>query len=101
MFSGLGKSVVFRLYHRDCRLPKGTDVTGGADGVGRATTSAVVTASISVLVGGLFSDQAADSDLMSLDSRPPFIEIRGLYKSFGSKAVLQGLDLEVFRARRW
>jgi len=34
---------------------------------------------------------------MSLNRRQPFIEIRNLYKSFDGKAVLQGLDLVVYR----
>ena len=33
---------------------KGLSVTGGADGVGRATTASVVAASISVLVADFF-----------------------------------------------
>lgn len=50
IFSGLGKSVIFGYLIAIIACQNGLDVTGGADGVGRATTSTVVTASVSILV---------------------------------------------------
>ncbi|MGO9060733.1 MAG: MlaE family ABC transporter permease [Candidatus Binataceae bacterium] len=54
VFSGLGKSVVFGYLIAIIACQNGLDVTGGADGVGRATTSTVVTASVSILVADFF-----------------------------------------------
>jgi len=54
VFSGLGKSVVFGYLIAIIACQDGLDVTGGADGVGRATTSTVVTASVSILVADFF-----------------------------------------------
>lgn len=52
--SGLGKSVVFGFLIGIIACHMGLTATGGADGVGRATTSAVVVASISVLISDFF-----------------------------------------------
>jgi Permease MlaE len=52
--SGLGKSVVFGFLIVIVACHRGLTATGGADGVGRATTSAVVVASISILVSDFF-----------------------------------------------
>jgi len=52
--SGLGKSVVFGFLIGIVACHRGLTATGGADGVGRATTSAVVVASISILVSDFF-----------------------------------------------
>lgn len=52
--SGLGKSVFFGYLIGVIACFKGLTATGGADGVGRATTSAVVAAAISVLVSDFF-----------------------------------------------
>lgn len=54
VFSGLGKSVVFGYLIAIIACQNGLDVSGGADGVGRATTSTVVTASVSILVADFF-----------------------------------------------
>jgi phospholipid/cholesterol/gamma-HCH transport system permease protein len=54
LMSGLGKSVFFGFLIAIIACNKGLTATGGADGVGRATTSAVVQASISVLVSDFF-----------------------------------------------
>jgi phospholipid/cholesterol/gamma-HCH transport system permease protein len=54
LMSGLGKSVFFGFLIAIIACSKGLGVTGGADGVGRATTSAVVAASIGVLVSDFF-----------------------------------------------
>ena len=52
--SGLGKSIFFGYLIGIIACSKGLSASGGADGVGRATTSAVVAASISVLISDFF-----------------------------------------------
>jgi len=52
--SGLAKSAVFGFLIGIIACHKGLTASGGADGVGRATTSAVVAASISILVSDFF-----------------------------------------------
>jgi phospholipid/cholesterol/gamma-HCH transport system permease protein len=52
--SGLAKSVFFGYLIGIIACFKGLTASGGADGVGRATTSAVVAASISVLISDFF-----------------------------------------------
>jgi phospholipid/cholesterol/gamma-HCH transport system permease protein len=54
LFSGLGKSVFFGYLISIVACHRGLTASGGADGVGRATTSAVVVASISVLISDFF-----------------------------------------------
>ena len=50
LVSGLGKAFFFGYLISIIACEKGLGARGGADGVGRATTSAVVAASISILV---------------------------------------------------
>jgi phospholipid/cholesterol/gamma-HCH transport system permease protein len=52
--SGLGKSVFFALLITLVACHNGLTATGGADGVGRATTQTVVVASLSVLISDFF-----------------------------------------------
>jgi len=52
--SGIGKSVFFGYFIGIIACQNGLTVTGGADGVGRATTRTVVAASITVLVSDFF-----------------------------------------------
>jgi phospholipid/cholesterol/gamma-HCH transport system permease protein len=52
--SGLGKSFFFAYLIAIIACGKGLGTGGGADGVGRAATSAVVAASISILVADFF-----------------------------------------------
>lgn len=54
LMSGISKSFFFGYLIAIIACMKGLTVTGGADGVGRATTSSVVAASISVLVADFF-----------------------------------------------
>ena len=54
VLSGLGKSVFFAYFIGIIACWNGLRVTGGADGVGRATTATVVAASITVLVADFF-----------------------------------------------
>ena len=54
VFSGLIKSVVFGAIISLVSCYKGLNCKGGAEGVGKATTEAVVVASISILVSNFF-----------------------------------------------
>jgi len=52
--SGIGKSVFFAFFITTVACHNGLTASGGADGVGRATTNTVVVASILVLVSDFF-----------------------------------------------
>lgn len=52
--SGLGKTIFFGLFIGIIACHNGIRATGGADGVGRATTRTVVTASIAVIISDFF-----------------------------------------------
>jgi phospholipid/cholesterol/gamma-HCH transport system permease protein len=54
VLSGVGKSCFFAYFIGIIACRNGLAVTGGADGVGRATTQTVVSASITVLVADFF-----------------------------------------------
>jgi phospholipid/cholesterol/gamma-HCH transport system permease protein len=54
VFHGVGKSFFFAYFIGIIACHNGLGVTGGADGVGRATTRTVVAASITVLVSDFF-----------------------------------------------
>ena len=54
IMSGLGKTVVFALLIAFIACYKGLHASGGADGVGRATTDTVVASSLSVLISDFF-----------------------------------------------
>jgi phospholipid/cholesterol/gamma-HCH transport system permease protein len=54
LFSGLGKTFFFAIAIAMIACHNGLEVTGGADGVGRATTKTVVTAAITILVSDFF-----------------------------------------------
>jgi len=54
VFSGIGKSFFFAYFIGIIACYNGLGVTGGADGVGRATTRTVVAASVTVLVSDFF-----------------------------------------------
>jgi len=54
LFSGIGKSLFFAYFIGIISCYNGLRVTGGADGVGRATTSTVVAASITILIADFF-----------------------------------------------
>jgi phospholipid/cholesterol/gamma-HCH transport system permease protein len=54
VFHGVGKSFFFAYFIGIIACYNGLTVTGGADGVGRATTRTVVAASITVLVSDFF-----------------------------------------------
>jgi phospholipid/cholesterol/gamma-HCH transport system permease protein len=52
--SGIGKSVFFAIFIGIIACYNGLAATGGADGVGKATTNTVVTASIAIIVSDFF-----------------------------------------------
>src|SRR6185436_7058216 len=52
--SGVGKSVFFALFIGIIACYNGLAATGGADGVGKATTNTVVTASIAIIIADFF-----------------------------------------------
>jgi phospholipid/cholesterol/gamma-HCH transport system permease protein len=54
LFSGLTKTFFFGLIISSVSCYKGFNTSGGAEGVGKATTSAVVVSSITVLVADYF-----------------------------------------------
>lgn len=54
LFSGLGKSIFFAYFIGIIACYNGLTVSGGADGVGRATTATVVASSVTVLVSDFF-----------------------------------------------
>ncbi|TAK01901.1 ABC transporter permease, partial [bacterium] len=54
LFSGLGKTFFFAFFIAIIACHNGLQVSGGADGVGRATTQTVVTSSITILVSDFF-----------------------------------------------
>ena len=54
LFSGLGKTFFFAFFIAIIACYNGLEVSGGADGVGRATTQTVVTTSITILVSDFF-----------------------------------------------
>lgn len=57
LIQGLSKPLVFGFIIATVGCYKGLKVRGGTQGVGRATTSAVVIASVSILVTGFFLDK--------------------------------------------
>jgi phospholipid/cholesterol/gamma-HCH transport system permease protein len=57
LIQGLTKPLVFAFIIATVGCYKGLKVRGGTQGVGRATTSAVVIASVSILVSGFFLDK--------------------------------------------
>jgi phospholipid/cholesterol/gamma-HCH transport system permease protein len=54
LMSGIGKSVFFAFFIGIIACFNGLSATGGADGVGKATTNTVVTASIAIIVSDFF-----------------------------------------------
>ncbi|MBI4526463.1 MAG: ABC transporter permease [Deltaproteobacteria bacterium] len=54
LFSGLGKSFFFAFFIASIASYNGLQASGGADGVGRATTRTVVATSITILVSDFF-----------------------------------------------
>jgi phospholipid/cholesterol/gamma-HCH transport system permease protein len=57
LVQGLSKPIVFGFVIATVACFKGLRVRGGTEGVGRATTSAVVVSSVAILVSGFFLDK--------------------------------------------
>ena len=68
----------------------GFNSKGGAQGVGAATTNAVVSSSILILAANYLLTSLLFSHMIA--SRPK-IELIGVKKRFGPKVVLDGIDL--------
>ena len=60
---GLSKPVIFGFIIASIGCYYGLSAKGGTQGVGRATTQAVVAASVLILVSDFFHHPAADGDL--------------------------------------
>jgi phospholipid/cholesterol/gamma-HCH transport system permease protein len=58
VFSGIGKTFFFAIFIGIIACHNGITATGGADGVGKATTNTVVWASIAVIVSDFFLTKA-------------------------------------------
>ena len=69
---------------------KGITTRGGAEGVGKSTTAAVVISMVLILGPGLFRDRGPQRIRDHLNDRR-----RGVIKSFGPRAILRGVDLRV------
>jgi phospholipid/cholesterol/gamma-HCH transport system permease protein len=54
VMSGVGKTFLLRILHRDHRVLQRLKASGGADGVGKATTNTVVSASIAIIISDFF-----------------------------------------------
>lgn len=54
IFSGVGKTVFFAFFIGIIACYNGINATGGADGVGKATTQTVVSSSLSVIISDFF-----------------------------------------------
>ena len=52
--TGVGKTVFFAFFIGIIACYNGINATGGADGVGRATTNTVVVSSLSVIISDFF-----------------------------------------------
>jgi hypothetical protein len=71
----------------------GYNSRGGAQGVGTATTNAVVSASILILLSTTSSPKLFLRSDRAMTT--PKIQLSGVKKRFGSKVVLDGIDLDV------
>ena len=76
----------------------GFNSKGGAQGVGAATTNAVVSASILILVSDYVMTGSFSPENDMNDAPRPRSQLPGVKKSFGDKHVLRGLDLTVGKA---
>ena len=106
VISGLVKASVFGFLITLMGCYHGYHSRGGAQGVGAATTNAVVSASILILSlqlpdhGAVLrpmtaSESTGGTPAAASGHKTPKIRIRDVYKSFGDKQVLAGMDLDV------
>ena len=97
--SGLVKAAVFGFIVALMGCYHGYHSRGGAQGVGQATTYAVVSASILILVLRLRHHPGLVRAMSDIGSRAmPKISVRGLRKSFGRNRVLDGIDIDCMAA---
>ena len=88
MVTGMIKTFIFGAIVAVVACDKGLNCPQGAEGVGRATTEAVVYSSITILISNFLSDVVAPADTVLI-----MIEVRDLKKSFGPLSGLAGGDL--------
>ena len=112
LVTGVGKSFFFGVIVTLIGAHNGLAMTGGTEGLGRATTATVVQVSVAVIVADFFltklflcceRDQAARAAgagrgcrAAARDARAP-MSLEGVGKAFAGVPVLKGLDLEVSR----
>ncbi len=87
---GLIKSIVYGAIISIISCYKGMQCGEGAEGVGRATTEAVVYSSITILISNFFLTLFLNNVLAN-----GMIEARDLRKSFGAQRVLDGVNLQI------
>ncbi len=97
--SGIIKAAVFGLIFSVVACVRGYYTVGGAEGVGRSTTRAVVVASLTILLVDFFLDEAAVLSRETGQAYPVSseakIRVENLRKSFGEHVVLDGINLSV------
>ena len=96
--SGLVKAAVFGFIISMMGCYHGYKSKGGAQGVGNATTNAVVSSSILILIFNYLITEMFFSRLTEADMAKEIkIKIRDLHKSFRKKHVLNGVDLDLYK----
>ena len=101
VYGGILKSISFGLIISWVCCYKGFYTRQSAEGLGSATTEAVVLSSVLILVVGLFLDVVLLSVVCvrrrptDLPSRIPMIRLVGVEKKLGGQPVLQGIDLSI------
>ena len=90
MVSGMVKGAVFGFIVALMGCYHGMNSGRGAQGVGRATKSAVVAASVLILAANYILTEVFFYIM---------IELHGLHKSFGQNHVLAGVDLSIERGK--
>ena len=94
MLEGLIKALVYGAIIALVSCYKGMTCGQGAEGVGRATTEAVVYSAITILISNFFLTLFLTRVLENM------IEVRDLHKSFGAQKVLQGTNLKINKGER-
>ena len=94
--SGLYKSAAFGFIIALMGCYHGYYSEGGAQGVGKATTNAVVSASILILAANYLLTSTFFFRVSIMTSVPK-ISLRDVHKAFGPKKVLQGVNLDVLK----
>lgn len=101
IWSGVIKAAVFGGIISLMGCYQGDRSKGGAGGVGRAATLAVVGAAVLILASNyiphfdLCEDRAVSVNPIS----GPILELKNVHKAFGAQQVLRGVDLTVARGQ--